>query len=119
MDNHVGIVGSRNFTDYKLFCKIISVWIKDNGSIKKIISGGCRGADTLAERYAKENKIPLIVFKPNRKKYGNSANLMRNKKIVKNSTHLIAFPSKKGKGTQNTIELANKKSIDVFVKYID
>lgn len=115
MENNVGIVGSRNFTDYKLFCKTIDEWVKLNGKIKKITSGGCKGADLLAEKYAKEHKIPLVIHKKKHK----SSDGKNNQKIIDDSVRLIAFPSKKGKGTQSTIELANKKSIDVFVKYID
>lgn len=119
MENNVGIVGSRNFTDYKLFCKVIDEWTKTNGPITKIISGGCRGADTMAERYAKEWNIPAVVFNAEWEEYGKSAGFVRNKKIVEDSTCIIAFPSKNGKGTQNTIELAKERSIDVFIQPID
>jgi len=116
--NQVGIVGSRDFTDYTKFCEVINKWIEANGPINKIISGGCRGADKLAERYAKDKNIPITIFPAKWEKYGKSAGFVRNKKIVNNSTHIIAFPSRNGKGTQNTIELAHAL-LSVHIEYIN
>ena len=58
---NVGIVGSRSFSDYKLFKEIIK---KLNLNIDLIISGGARGADSLAKQYALENNIPIKIFYP-------------------------------------------------------
>ena len=39
----------------------------------EIISGGAKGIDTLAEKYADENNIPKLIIKPEYAKYGKSA----------------------------------------------
>jgi hypothetical protein len=119
MENIVGIVGSRNFNDYKLLCTVITNWIKENGSIKKIVSGGCKGADTLAEKYADENKIEFVVHNAEWDKYGKAAGPIRNKKIVDDVTHLIAFPEKISLGTANTIGLAKRKGIPISIHIIN
>lgn len=118
MDNSVAIVGSRDFVDYDLFCKVLNDYRKDK-KIDRIVSGHCRGADTLAERYAEDNKIPILIFPAEWKKYDKLAGKIRNKKIVDNATELIAFPSKTGHGTQHTIGLARNKGIKITIINID
>ena len=54
------VIGSREFEDYDLLEKTL-----DKHFIYQIVSGGAKGADTLAARYANENNIPLIEFIPN------------------------------------------------------
>jgi len=70
--------------------------------------GGAKGADTLASIYAKEHNIPIIVYKPNWKKYGRSAGIIRNKDIVNYCDKLVAFWDGKSKGTLNSINLSKK-----------
>ena len=59
-----------------------------------IISGGAKGADTLAKRYAAENNIPMKEFLPNWDTFGKSAGYLRNKEIVENCDGLVAFCSR-------------------------
>lgn len=100
---NVGIVGSRGFNNYDEFCNYMSRIPIDP---KAIISGGAKGADTLAEQYAKENDLDLIVFKPDWEKYGKSAGFKRNRTIVNHSDLIIAFWDIKSSGTKNTIDTA-------------
>ena len=51
---NIGIVGYRHFNDYELFKKIVDQYVYLGCTI---ISGGCTGTDTLAERYADEHKL--------------------------------------------------------------
>jgi hypothetical protein len=60
--------------------------------------------------------IPCLPVDSNKGKY---KFLERNTKIVENSTHYIAFPSRSGSGTQDTIRKAQKKGLKGFVIYID
>ena len=115
----LGIVGSRKFNDFSEFSSIVNGWIKKNGVPDWIISGGCRGTDTLAERFAKENAIGFLDFPPDFETYGKDAYRERNRTIVNKSTHLLAFPSQKSSGTFMTINFAKNKPIPVEVHYID
>jgi hypothetical protein len=117
----LGIVGSRNFHDYELFKEVV-LKIVDIIKVKCIISGGALGTDTLAEKLADEYKIEKQIFnvtKEDWKKYGKSAGPRRNTLIVENSEFIIAFPSKYGKGTQDTIRKAKEKRIPTKILYID
>lgn len=67
----------------------------------------------MARRYSKENNINLIVKKADWS-IGKVAGPIRNLEIVKDATHLIAFPHVSGSGTQNTIELAKKHGVKIL-----
>ncbi|MBR4632426.1 MAG: DUF2493 domain-containing protein [Elusimicrobia bacterium] len=77
------IAGSRTITNINVLLKAINlsgykITIKD-----EIVSGGARGVDTLAEIFAKNNKIPITIFKPDWNKYGKSAGVIRNYEMAK------------------------------------
>jgi len=120
---NLGIVGSRNFTDYESFknaiFKVLQGWNIELKDVENIVSGGAKGADTLAEKFAKEYDINMNVYKPNWNLYGKKAGIIRNTDIVENSTHMIAFPSRYGKGTQDSITKAKNKKIPIKVLYIN
>ena len=97
----IAVVGSRGFNDYDFLKKSINKIIKDK-YIKQFISGGAKGADKLAEKYALENKYPIKLITPDWRK-GNQAGLERNTKIIEQSDIVIAFWDGISKGTHNTI----------------
>ena len=85
----------------------------------ELVSGGCKGTDKMAERFAKKNIIPIRVFIADWKKYGKAAGPIRNKQMIdyikdSEKRYVIAFTSDKTKGTRNAIKLAVKNSIEVF-----
>jgi GNAT superfamily N-acetyltransferase len=112
--NSVAIIGSRGISDYSFFCGIMR-------NIKpapvRIVSGGARGVDTLAARYAGENKIHLLEIKPDYASHKRFAPILRNKSIVKFSSRVIALWDGTSPGTANTIEFARKmdKAVRVFI----
>lgn len=108
--NRLIIAGSRHFSDYGLLSRQVTQLILDcdfNEDVE-IVSGGARGADALGERYAKKHSLPLIRCEAEWKKYGRAAGPIRNEKMAKYATHLIAFPLGNGRGTQNMINQAKK-----------
>lgn len=100
----VAIIGSREFTDYELMEEEIG---KLNLTISVIISGGARGADSLAERYAKEYSLPIIVHLPDWS-IGKHAGHIRNSLIIEDSDVVIAFWDGKSKGTLDSISKTRK-----------
>ena len=71
----IAIVGSRNIT-----VKDIGKYLPDG--VCEIVSGGAKGVDSCAARYAAAHKITLTEFLPEYKKYGRSAPLKRNMQII-------------------------------------
>jgi hypothetical protein len=106
------IAGSRTFDNYD----IIDISIKmSKFIITEIISGGADGIDSLAERYAKENNIPLKVYPADWQKHGKKAGPIRNGIMANNADALIAIWDGKSRGTKNMIETALKKKLKVSV----
>ncbi|MCP3929400.1 MAG: DUF2493 domain-containing protein [Bacteroidetes bacterium] len=101
----VAITGSRQFKNYELFKKIMEQYAID---ATHIISGGAKGADHLAERYAKENGLLLTVIRPDYQSYSSKyAPLQRNSKIVQQADLVIAFYVN-GKRSGGTLDAAKK-----------
>ena len=71
------VAGSRDYYDYDEFSDIMN-FIHEKYNITEIVSGGARGADTLAECWAKQNNIPIKIFKASWDTYGKSAGFIRN-----------------------------------------
>ena len=105
----LGVSGYRGFKDYHQFYREMTSFIEEHGKPDEIVSGGAKGADAMAERYAREENIPLLVYRPDWNKHGKKAGILRNGDIVTRSTHLIAFPSPHGKGTQDAIRRAKRQ----------
>lgn len=110
----VAVVGSRYFKDYDEMKRVLDAYREKHG-LYFIVSGGARGADELAERYAKEREISYTIFVAEWSKYRNKAGPRRNLKIVETCDVVIAFPGPKSKGTWNTINLARKMKKPVYV----
>ncbi len=112
----LAIVGGRDFTDYKLVEDTISNFFCFT-DIMDIVSGGAEGADNMAYNFAINNKIHLIVYKPEWAKYGKSAGFLRNQTIVDICDVVLAFWNGESRGTADTIEkakIAKKPTIIIY-----
>lgn len=76
--------------------------------VEMIVSGGARGADTLAQIWAEKNNVPIKVYYPEYDKYSRKAPLVRNRLIVENSDEVLAFWDGVSRGTMYTINYARK-----------
>ena len=115
MEIKIAIVGGRNFNDYELLEKTLNEYIENKTFLNAIVSGGADGADILAEKYAKELGVDMIVFRPDYKKFGRFAALQRNTEIIKNSDVVFAFWDGKSRGTYDSIKKARKLEKTLFI----
>lgn len=100
----IAIVGGRDFNDYEMLKKELGKFIDENEvSLNSIVSGGAKGADTLAEKFAAEMGVEMIIFKPDFEKFGRVAALARNTQIVECADTVFAFWDGKSKGTHDSI----------------
>jgi len=114
MDKKIAIIGSRSFKNRKLLDKIMQEY-KDRYNIIKIISGGAKGADTLAVQWANKNKIQTTIFYPDFKKRKRAYHF-RNRQIVQEADIIVAFWDGKSTGTKYTINYAKSlnKEVDII-----
>ena len=112
----LAVVGSRDFSNYALLAKSIrDLKAKEGVVIEEVVSGGARGADRLAEKYARSEQIALRVFLPQWDTHGKAAGVIRNKLIVDRADMVLAFWDGKSAGTQSTIQLAKRAGKEVLV----
>jgi len=97
------IVGSRSITDFDL-----SPYISKD--VDTIISGGANGIDTLAEKYADENRLSKFIVRPRYDLYGRAAPLRRNEQMVDLADAVLVIWDGQSKGTQYTLKHTKKKN---------
>jgi len=117
--NRIAIVGGRDFTDYDILHQFFMDYFGPSAiHYSTIISGGERGADSLAKRLATECESEYIEYPANGTKYGKRDGFLRNKQIVDDAEVVVAFWNGKSRETQHTIRLAKEaKKITIIVYY--
>ena len=111
----LAIIGSRTFTDSELAWNTYKN-LPFLDQVTQIVSGGAKGADSIAELLAKWSGKEMIVYYPDWDKYGKQAGFIRNRLIINDSDCVLAFWDLKSKGTLNSIQLATKNGIPVNIK---
>ena len=97
----VAIIGSRDLAveDFSPYLPI---------EVTEIVSGGARGIDQCARRYAKERGLKLTEFLPDYARYGRAAPIKRNELIAEYADGGIAFWDGRSKGTEYTVKYAQR-----------
>lgn len=119
------VCGGRDFTDRKMFVEAMEPiregqrWGydpcgKSDKDHLEIISGGAKGADSLAIEYAKAFSLPLQVFEADWENQGSFAGPARNKRMLDEGKPdiVIAFPG--GRGTADMVRKARKAGVEVI-----
>lgn len=110
------IAGSREVDKYSILIKAVRVSGFDIGGV---VSGGAKGVDLLGERYAKQYKLPLYIFKADWNKYGKGAGYIRNIDMAKNAEALLAIWDGESRGTKHMIEEGKRQGLLVHVYRVD
>ncbi|MBP3330402.1 MAG: DUF2493 domain-containing protein [Clostridia bacterium] len=120
MVKRIVVAGSRDYNDYEEAEKFITSCIKDLAEEHTLIfvSGTCRGADKLGERYAILNGYRLECYPADWESYGKSAGPIRNQYMAQISDYVICFWDGKSRGTKSMIEYAMKLGKTIKIKMI-
>lgn len=120
MKKHLVIAGCRDYNNYKeareYIDRLIAEIRKENEIV--ILCGGCRGADTLGERYAKENGFSVRYFLPDWEKYGRAAGPRRNREMAEAADYVICFWDGQSRGTKSMIDFAREMGKPLRVKRV-
>ena len=120
MIKRVVIAGCRDYNNYdeaKLYIDFCLSNIRKGNNII-IISGCASGADSIGERYAKENGFEVEKYPADWKKYGRSTGPKRNKQMAEICDYVICFWDEKSKGTKSMIDFAKKFNKPIRIKKI-
>lgn len=121
MEKRVIIAGCRDYTNYDEARGFIEYCIETfqvKGTLV-LLSGRCRGADQLGERFAKENGWTIEQYPAEWKKYGRAAGPIRNKKMIDECDVVICFWNGKSKGTGSLIQYAKEAGKLLAVKLVE
>lgn len=83
-----------------------------------IISGGARGVDQSAARFAKANGLELLVFRPDYKKHLQGAPIRRNELIAMECDTMLAIWDGQSKGTKHVVQYAQKLGKHVIIHLV-
>ncbi len=102
------IAGSRSIEDIDL-----SEYVPPD--TKLIISGGAKGIDLVAEKYADKHNISKLILRPRYDLYGRAAPLKRNEAMVDLADAVIVVWDGASRGACYTADYAKKKNKSVIV----
>ena len=106
---NLAVIGSRTFKDRDRLFRILDANIN---IIDKIISGGARGADSLAHEWCKERGVPILIYYPKwhdeNKIFNRGAGLKRNYYIISSADRVLCFWDMKSRGTSYSLNIAKE-----------
>lgn len=110
------VTGGRDFDDYWKMCEALTP-IEDG--VEVVIHGAAPGADSLASRWAYENKIDVLAYGAKWGRYGSAAGAKRNARMIRlhPDARVFAFPTEKSRGTWDCVNRA--KAAGMIVTIID
>lgn len=107
------VCGGRDFKDLKYLFQVMDLclgWWK----LETIITGGAKGADSLAHEWACRRKLQTEVYHADWDTHGKAAGMIRNRLMLQQEPNVvIAFPG--SSGTENMITISRKAGIPVFI----
>jgi predicted Rossmann fold nucleotide-binding protein DprA/Smf involved in DNA uptake len=98
----IAIVGSRG-----IYLEDFQLYLPENTT--EILSGGAKGIDTCAKKFALEHQIPFTEYLPEYQRYGRVAPIKRNDIIVNQADYVLIFWDGISRGTQYVIEKCKKQ----------
>ena len=125
------IAGTRTYDNYSEFCTVMDYLLQNKTQYCIwIVSGGAKGADALAKRYAHEKGYNYKEFRADWDMYGKSAGFKRNEQMHKFIYHYtkqetqyrscVCFWDGQSRGTQHNFNLCKQKDTPLRVwNYIE
>lgn len=122
----IQITGSRDFTDIDIIHGAIAGQMvepfRDGGDVV-VVHGGAAGADRLSGEAVRDYSwVDVEVHRADWARYGKSAGYRRNAEMIALKPDVVLAFKKRGagnRGTQHTIDLANKAGIPVLEYWED
>lgn len=112
------VCGSRDYTDVDKIYHVLDAELARVGPALLIISGGARGADTIARTWAVDRKVDHLTLYAKWSIEGKAAGPIRNRRMLKRKPKkVIAFhPNlKESKGTNDMVTVARNAGVRVKV----
>ncbi len=121
MEKRIVVAGCRDYYNYNEAKEFINHCLKSFNAEDTFVflSGNCRGADQLGERFAEETGLSVELYPAEWKKHGKAAGPIRNKKMVAACDAVICFWDGKSKGTRSLIQYAKEMQKPLAIKMVE
>ena len=108
------VCGGREYADSATLARTLDALHVRYGDALEIVHGAARGADLMAEAWAKQNEVPYVGVPARWAKHGKGAGPERNKRMLDyyQPKGVVAFPG--GNGTANMIRQAKDAGLNVW-----
>jgi predicted Rossmann fold nucleotide-binding protein DprA/Smf involved in DNA uptake len=108
------VAGGRDFENYNLLAEKLDILFSKTADVV-IVSGMAKGVDSLAVKYAEENKLRVSEFPANWNKFGNASGFRRNVEIARFADACVCFWDGKSAGTKHMIDTAKRMNLKLRV----
>jgi YspA, cpYpsA-related SLOG family len=112
------VCGSRDYTDIDKVYHVLDAELARVGPALLIISGGARGADTIAHQWATDRKVDHLILYAKWEVEGKGAGPIRNRRMLRNKPKKVfAFHEDidKSRGTRDMVKIAREAGVRVKV----
>lgn len=117
MKKKILIAGSREYDNYEEAEAVLDALVKDHvGECDIVIlSGSCRGADMIGERYAEQHRFEIKRYPADWKRYGRAAGSIRNEEMVRAADMVICFWDGESRGSRSLIKSVERLGKEISV----
>ena len=108
------VAGGRDFQNYNLLSEKLDILFSKTANVV-IVSGMARGVDSLAVKYAEENKIRVSEFPAQWDKHGRASGFRRNVEMARFADACVCFWDGNSVGTKHMIDTAKRMNLKLRV----
>lgn len=118
-EHKVVVCGSRNWNDRAFFHEKMLEYLEDFTQPVIFISGAApTGADALIIQWCKKFRYPCKEYPANWDRDGKVAGFLRNERMAKVATHVLAFHDGNSPGTKHMLKMAEEHHLNQHVYII-
>lgn len=111
----VAIIGSRKYPDPHQVCEFVQA-LATKYPHAVVVSGACPNSpDEWAVTEAKLCGLKVKEYPADWEKHGKKAGFLRNHDIVNDADYVVAFQLGRSRGTQHSIDIAQKLGKNVYI----
>lgn len=107
------VCGGRDYSDHSCVYETLDS-IHREAPITKLVTGGARGADTLAQDWATLRNVTNTIYMADWARYPRAGGIIRNQQMLaqEHPTLVVAFPG--GRGTADMVRRSRSAGVTVW-----
>lgn len=115
----IGVIGTRKRNSGEAWKKVKIALSELYQEGDRLCSGGCeKGGDRFAEKFAKQEGVPILLYYPDYKRYSRGAPMVRNTDIAGSSDIIIACVINPEDGIEKVLKRKTGGTEDTLKKFV-